>query len=411
MTKWTATRVGLAAWFAIFPASAAFAANNVIFVTSDTGTGSLSTWLHANAKTGLAAADAVCQFEADNAGLGPGTFRAWLSDSSNDAYCRVSGFGGKVSANCGQASLPTDAGPWVRTDGKPFSPTLDELTAGPGVVYEPVLLDQHHDPAPLIYFTATHRDGTYDAGHGDCLDWGTGSNLQLASGGYADQTTQSWTAGVFLACNQSLSLVCMQTGAGPALPPYLAQGVPAFLTDSMLGGDLGSWSEASGQTGLAAGDAICETEAAANHVWGGGHYRAWLASSGNDATDRITGNGPWVRFDGIEVAASRSELISGTLEAPINFEPSGTYESNAGAWTGSDASGLETADTCGDWTDTGQQGRTGLVNRSSSGWAGGPGASSCGLTLAHLYCLCDQTLIFGDGLERGDLTGWTKHLP
>jgi hypothetical protein len=69
-----------------------------------------------DAGTGLEAADAICQSRAEAGGLN-GTFRAWLSDDDDDAYCRIHGLSGKKAENCGQGSLPDFAGNWVRTDG------------------------------------------------------------------------------------------------------------------------------------------------------------------------------------------------------------------------------------------------------------------------------------------------------
>src|SRR5690606_18797239 len=85
------------------------------FVTNSTGTGNLSTWALAGGNTGVAAADAVCNAEAAAAGL-PGTYVAWMSDATDDAYCRVHQLTGKKAANCGLGALPATAGPWVRTD-------------------------------------------------------------------------------------------------------------------------------------------------------------------------------------------------------------------------------------------------------------------------------------------------------
>jgi len=110
------------------------AVTNKVFVTSVSGNGNISTWADAGGKTGLAAADAVCQARANAAGL-PGIFKAWLSDGNDDAYCRVHNLTGKISANCGQSSLPASAGPWVRMDGFPFGARIDQLLNG--TVYSP----------------------------------------------------------------------------------------------------------------------------------------------------------------------------------------------------------------------------------------------------------------------------------
>jgi hypothetical protein len=99
---------------------------NQVFVTSVQGDGNLGSWPDAGGKTGLAAGDAICRARAKAAGL-PGTFRAWLSDNKHDAYCRIHNLDGKMADNCGKASLPVAAGPWVRTDGFPFSGTINQM--------------------------------------------------------------------------------------------------------------------------------------------------------------------------------------------------------------------------------------------------------------------------------------------
>ncbi len=104
-----------------------------MFVTSVFGSTNLSTWPQAQGQSGLAAGDAICQTLAhDGAGLPSWQdFRAWLSTSTEDAYCRVAGFDGLKVDDCGELGLP-DAGPWQRMDGQPFANSLSELTVGPG---------------------------------------------------------------------------------------------------------------------------------------------------------------------------------------------------------------------------------------------------------------------------------------
>src|SRR5438876_1647649 len=108
----------------------AVAANKVMFVTSTMGSGNTLTWgVDAGGQSGLKGADNICQARAHAAGLDTGSrvFRAWLSDDTDDAFCRVrtaTGHG-KLSGNCG--GIPTlefvlfQGGPWLRTDGYPFS--------------------------------------------------------------------------------------------------------------------------------------------------------------------------------------------------------------------------------------------------------------------------------------------------
>ena len=87
------------------------AQERVAFVTSVTGTADLGSWPESGSAVGAAAGDAICRTLAADAGLAnAGTFIAWLSTTTDDAYCRLHGFSGKKSANCGQAELPSVAG-------------------------------------------------------------------------------------------------------------------------------------------------------------------------------------------------------------------------------------------------------------------------------------------------------------
>src|SRR5262249_43103730 len=101
-----------------------------MFVTSVTGTGKLSKWDDAGGNSGLAAGDAICQKRAELAGLPNFSgYRAWLSDASDDAYCRVHGLTGKkVGEKCHQDPLPASAGPWEIADiAIPFSGPITQL--------------------------------------------------------------------------------------------------------------------------------------------------------------------------------------------------------------------------------------------------------------------------------------------
>ena len=117
---------------------------NIVFVTSATGNGNLNSWTEANGKSGLEAGDTICQNLAVNAER-EGTFRAWLSDKDNDAYCRIHELSGKKSNFCGQSSLPANAGPWVMRNSSvtmlPFSKRIDLLTAD-NLIYYPLRYDE-----------------------------------------------------------------------------------------------------------------------------------------------------------------------------------------------------------------------------------------------------------------------------
>lgn len=89
-----------------------------------------------------------------------------------------------------------------------------------------------------------------------------------------------------------------------------------FVTSTLGSGNLSSWPDAHGLTGLQAADEICRTAAARGHLDGAADYIAYLSSDTHDAYCRIhgltgkranqcgqpwlpVGGGPWYRIDGL----------------------------------------------------------------------------------------------------------------
>lgn len=368
--------------------SSGSASPNVAFLTSVKGPGDLGSWADAGGNTGLAAADAICQSRASAAGLS-GTFVAWLSDSTDDAYCRVQGLSGTKSGNCGQALLPNNAGPWVRTDGFPFGATLD-LMLNDGVIYSPMRYDEFGSPIPAgtIYFTATSSDGTLNTARTTCDDW-TNSYTGFAvwvGGGNSEQTTYNWTRFGAGQCQVDQSLLCMEVGSGGALPSYASSGKKVFVTSLQGFGDLGIWPEAGSSTGIAAGDAICQSLATDAGLPIPANYKAWLSDTVTNAASRLTSNGPWVRIDGVRVADDLADLIDGNLFSSINVDENGNY-TNRVVWTGTSPAGLKAPDTCGNWLNSSANGEYGSNINADSEWTESS-QLNCTSSL-KLYCFED----------------------
>lgn len=347
---------------------------HVAFVTSVSGNGNLSSWADAGGKTGLEAADTICQTRATAAGLS-GTFKAWLSDSNHDAYCRVAGFNGKKATNCGQASLPTTAGPWMRRDGTPLAATIDQLVDPNYRMYTPVIYNELGTVAApsgtlVSYFTATEGDGTLDPGSpGACANWT--STTGSITGGTTIGVGYSFSQSTGTTCGANFRLLCLQTGGGPALPTVSNTGKKVFVTSVTGTGDLGSWADAGGNTGIAAADAVCQARAGAASLTG--TYKAWISDSSVDAIDRIVSDGPWVRIDGYQVADNKAALSTDALRTAINLTETGVYLGDASrAWTGTTQTGVKHALRCNDWTSPSNavQGRAGVIDWSSTGWTG-----------------------------------------
>jgi hypothetical protein len=365
---------------------------NIIFVTSETGTGDLSTWPSAGGKTGLEAADNICQTLADNAGLS-GTFVAWLSDSNNDAYCRIHGLTGK-KGNCSPQNPTSQAGPWVRTDGFPFGGKIDSILGLNGKVYAPAKFDESGNPIPAatptdlpIQFTGTFEDGTLNTDWSTCSDW-TSNAAIYAGAGDSYRTTESWTHLGASFCDWDRHLLCMQTGSGGPLPSFTSSGKKVFYaTGSYPAGQ----TQPTGFNSIAVADTICQDLATAASLTG--TFKAWLSDSGVDAIDRLTSNGPWVRLDGVKVADDKNDLIDGEIFTSISVTEQGIYVGNYGAWTGTTSSGTLASDNCNNWADyEPTMGVAALANSTDVRWTdkvyAGYGTTLCSSGFS-LYCFED----------------------
>lgn len=367
----------------------------VAFVTSVTGSGDLATWPGAGGETGLAAADAVCRARAGAAGLDRAqSFVAWISDSSDDAYCRVHGLTGKKEARCGRASLPATAGPWVRPDGAPFSGPIATLT-GEDIVFHPLELDENGELLPLSsVLTNTTPSGELDSRFSDsCSDWTSTDPSSRIINGTTYRTSIGWTSSGAPSCDNSFRLFCFETGSGsgPELPAISERGRLAFVTSVFGNGDLGSWEAGGGANGLAAGDAICGTLAREADLAQADSFRAWLSDSGTDARDRFEHDGPWVRPDGVRIASGLADLTDGSLETSINVTEEGEYVGNWGVWTGTSPGGVARAETCVGWTN-GTDTASGSVGEAHGNWLGWTRRSvaGCDFIGGRLYCLSDS---------------------
>jgi hypothetical protein len=372
-----------------------------VFVTHATGDGKLDGWADAGGNTGVAAGDAVCQAAATAAGLS-GTYKAWLSDGTTDAYCHIQGYTGTVTLKCGQATLPVAAGPWIRTDGFPFAGTIDELISN-GQVFAPVRYDEYGAVVATAdadwYFTDTLADGTRN-GSQHCAGWT--SNSGSAALGRTAGATNWWTQVTGASCSNIARLLCFQTGTGGPLPSITApaSSKKVFVTSVRGKGDLTdatSWPAYSGSaTGVAAGDTICRTLAAARSIPNAANFKAWLTDTTHiDAIARFNSAGPWYRLDGVKVADNKAALAaSGTtpLFTAITYTETGVYVQDEvyRVWSGTNNDGGGLTLNCNDWgsslvADTGVLGDT----HTSDGWWTNFTSQTCDQQAA-LYCFEDE---------------------
>ena len=399
---------------AIFVAAPLGAATLRMFVTSVAGTGDLTSWDDAGTSTGLDAADAICQARAQAAALSnPGAYRAWISDEVDDAYCRLHNLGGKKSASCGQATLPATAGPWWRTDGKPFAGTLPDLLHPGFQVLEPPRYDELGAAVPVPTDTWTGTDAQGEVDPLNCSSWASAATDVHGLYGLAERTSYSWASGWSGSCDAPRRLYCFETGIGDPLPVFPATRPLAFLTSTFGYGDLAAWPLAAGTSGVAAGDGICQHLATDAGLRDPGSFKAWLSGAGASAVSRFVNQGPWVRVDGIQVADEVLDLGNGKLDSPIHVLESGVYMYGVGVWTGTLADGSADPSTCDDWSSAADThfGRYGIANATLANWTEHPVLRKCDAAQYSLYCLQDTPLLFFDDYESGGFWAWSSRLP
>jgi hypothetical protein len=182
--------------------------------------------------------------------------------------------------------------------------------------------------------------------------------------------TGNWTsfAGWQLSCgangsNPTLStthLYCFETTlAGPVSAGTPAIEVPTIPPDGLLAfvTDATSWFPGINQ-GLPGADSKCTN---AGLSWTGRTFAALLTSGSAGALSRITVNGtdgPWYRPDGVQVARTSTDLLNGTLLAPISLNGNATpipqialSPESADAWTGGSLDSAQ-GQTCTNWTSS-----------------------------------------------------------
>lgn len=404
------TMVSTALLLAATAVAPAGAAVKKMFTTSVWGSAQLPLWAEAQGQSGASAGDQICRTLAGDAGLpNATTYRAWLSTATNDAYCRVAGYSGKRATNCGQSSLP-DAGPWERVDGVAFTHSLRELADDWAILHPPYVDESGAMLAPGSVHTGTGSSGTlYTDGH--CSGWTTTAG-NGRRGGYHNGAFW-WTSAALGACSASARLYCFEPGLGDPLPAFEEEGALVFVTSTYGSGRLGDWPGVGAETGLAAGDFICRSRAAAGGLPNPQSFVAWLSTDDVDAIDRVTGNGPFKRVDGVRIAPSKSALVDASvgayaLEATITVDELGEYLGR-NPWTGSNTLGERAAENCNGWTSASdaESGQRGYTQETRGYWTTSPMAPDCD-GVNNLYCFSSVLVLFWDGFERGGTGRWSN---
>ncbi len=378
----------------------------IAFVTSTSGFGNLGDsadaghWVETSGTglTGLNAADHICQTRAEAVGFataGSPVFRAWMSDTLDDAWCRVQGLDGKRfdASPCGGQTL-SGAGPWVRVDGVPWAPELTEFVdpaVGPWTtarVTETGTVFTDHN-----FMTGTGTNGV--ASSRRCLDWTSSGAGQSWDGGVTHSITTEWSVGASSSCSGAHRLLCLEVGSGGATPRrQTGAGALVFRTSEVGSGDLSTWTATGGLAGVAGATAACQALAAAARLPAPESFVPWLSDAALPAKDRITTDGPFRRVDGFLIADTKADLIDSTLDDPFLVDENG-QPIHSEVWTGSSATGL-LASTCADWTSEAGNGTSGRPDRADNLWSG---LTSTCTQYKGLYCVSNVVTVFWDGFE------------
>ena len=141
---------------------------------------------------GLGAADAICQDEAEDAGL-PLEFKAWLLTS------QVVDISGRLTQNAFGYAL---------VDETPIADDFADLIDGDGIT-NPIDLDAAGNPvaASNVWTNVKSNNGGSDTA--DCFDWSS-SSIQLGRKGRNDRFDTNWTQSGTDGCEATRPLYCFQ---------------------------------------------------------------------------------------------------------------------------------------------------------------------------------------------------------
>jgi hypothetical protein len=266
---------------------------------------------------GLAGADQICADRARDAGL-PGTFVAYLSTSTVNANDRLTGARG-----------------WYRVDGAPVVDTVADIANNAMIL--PPRLDEHGNDLVSTsgYVTTGTFNGTVNA---SCSDY-TDPN-GIANVGVASFTANSFSNQNFVPCSEPTRLYCFQTDYSIPITFTPAEGRAAFLSAAPF----------TPSSGIATADAICSSEALAAGLTG--TFLALLPTSMPAANRFDTTGAMWVRRDGIALARTAAELMSGVLIAPLNVTAAGVYDDHLVITGGyAPTAPVDPLRTCDGWTN------------------------------------------------------------
>jgi hypothetical protein len=283
---------------------------NFVFATSS---------LHNANLGGLAAADAICQQRATDAGL-PGTYVAYLSSGGVHASTRLVGSRG-----------------WQRVDGKPVADTTAQLASLR--MWYPISTDELGNDLrglPIRVWTGAAVDGSVG---GTCNDWSDAANNSLSAVGLLESGGGRWTYADLATCDTQARLYCFEIGQRTVMAPPRVTGRLAFVSN-------GVWAPA----GIASADALCNGEGQA--VKPTATFKAALPLSTATTASRFTVTGAtWVRSDGVPIVDTPASMFTAAVSrAHVILAADGQLTGQTTYWSGYPDLLAQLAESCSDWT-------------------------------------------------------------
>lgn len=302
--------------------------SRVAFISTTTGNGDLASWTQAN-DAPLAAADAICQADAEAAGLS-GTFRAFLSiGGETDALCRLRGGQGLLDEGCGLVDELNEqalAAPFLDLKGLPIAYGTQDIEQG--LWRLPVGFDAGGVQGRLNGITAWTGSQTDGLSSGyDCNGWSSAASDSFGDAA-ASPGVQIVNDLFSFGCDDTGALLCFsgQADVWPLTHAHQRTGKLAYVVETLPDPTMGE------------ADAACEQ----SKPEGTAEVVAWFGDDEADAVCRLLGqsgsmddgcggdaidwsSGPWVRADGY-VVAETLEDFTGALLAPLHLGPDGTFD-------------------------------------------------------------------------------------
>jgi len=286
--------------------------------------------------------------------------RAVLSTDSIDAIDRFTGARG-----------------WARPDGKVVADELSDLFHG--IMHHPIRLDQYgHDVGDASAFTATTSGGVRSLSETTCGDWtSTPPSAAATVGATEGMGIMAFNIGS-TGCGSNGRFYCASVDKLVRVEPQRSAGRFAFVSSA-------GWTPGGG---IGSADSLCADDAAVAGL--PGTYRAVLATDGGSAADRFDTTGaPWVRTDGVLIAATAAAFFSANFydSAPNVDAAGGGYLGNYARWSGATyftTPGTSTT-TCNDWTSSSST-QSAPSGRIGSTYTFQYSSTPCDASYARLVC-------------------------